>query len=986
MANASVSYDSELPDVDGQTIRCRFQGVTLAAREVKRVTLTGGSGCSSAMLSVPYLAVKADEVAFNIALKASGPAAALKLLARAQFDICDLDTKATLPILTGFMVQRHHVFYESGTFDQMNVNILDDKWPLTKYRISGRYEYDPDSGAHYYNSGGRCVFNQNGFRSLFDTKFGPRFSARDNSGYNANYGGETSQEPAPGYATKTPRTWRPVDVARYHFDTKFAARLAVVPKSQYFMGDQQIGKYIVVPRGLENILTDRPLRDVNHDGMSVLDALVDTFRRSGSFDLAVRATGAFVSELQIIDCNPNHHFPIYLPGYTVNTVAAAMGARNLVKAGSLVEDVSERYPAVNLMGDNPAVEFMASTDNTGTGAGLLQYDWSWDEESKYKQYIESNDDRGGVIRSSERFDGANRQYDRVYCAYKIKDGADIFANTKYAGVRIGGKNPVLMATQLTAWNSEQSPAGWQPKQIIVEAKMTPAEFAAAQLQHPTIPDLSPWVPCGIFDGLQLTPDGKTILLPGLRARGPATDSTWYTKPGKNGESQTDSYGYAMRPREMRLNVAVEGDFPAFCLNATDPNIVAHRFDGAAPKFTLQMRSGPLAFVDWERTANSRPVGEGGISQRVSIFTDKAQAGNELFSDFSGPPGNPDPTSRAARMTAAKINDVNRVLLHGNLDFIGLNGVIVPGYPVQLAGDVMDGITGIIKAVTYDVDTQTTQAVFGSHDVSTLFELKGGAMPQGSGGASITSAPPPTKTDDKYSDPKTPSSPGDSYKQDTSKMDDYEKADAARNAPTAASPAAAAAAQSPSSAAAGATTGDGNPSDKRAGGAGRIADAKAARADAKEKHDARHPGIGEDGLGFGRPNHGSISDGRGGAQKSDIMHSMFGKPNSGSISNGRGGPQKSNIMDSMFGKASSGSATAGAKGQGHREWDTDKTAGKQAGAQQPKPAAPPPKPPPPPPKAPAAPAKAAPAQQQNLSIPDSKPSAPRQRAARPPEDE
>lgn len=905
MANAAIVAGSGAEDDMWQTLRVSFftgyGGRALAAREVKSLTVSTGPAASSCFLSIPFLEPLADETAFNIALQAGGPQNAIKLLTRAQVSIFGGDGQTSSPKLAGWILNRHHIFWDGKVFDQLNAEIMDDLWLLSKFKLFGRHEYDPDSGKHYFNAGAKLIFNKYGFKDMIPTDRGPRFTPTENFGFNGDFSHEVYDDPAYGTTgSGIGTTWTPADVLQYIFDTMFVSRNVVLSGPARDFGNLQIPRFVNVPAHIERDLPDRPIRDVNYDGMTVLDAIHDILGRCGAYTFGVRPVGNFFNEVVIYNMNPASFKTIYLPGYDVDTVAAAMNAGDLIKYADIIEDVAPIHQQVNLHGDNPAVEVFASTDATGTGAGLLQRDWTIFEEALYKIYIESKDAGGGKKESQTRFAGANRQWLRVYNAYKVTDWKDIFKGTKYDGSPIAARNGVIYATQLTASNTGNKPSGWQPLPIIVEYKMFANEFKDYKA---TQDGLSPenrdaiqthWRPAFAFDRLSLSPDGKTLYLEGLRDAG----QTWGVEQPTaaqiaDGAELLPAYGTHMKPREIRLNIAVEHDTPANSLDKTDPNKIAGRLAPSAPQLTLQMRSGNLAFVDWLRRNDARPVGEAYMDQNLFLsgFPQRCTAGNELYSDFKGAPGKPDASSRAARMTTAKIAEQNRIHLKGKIVFKGLNPAVVPGLAVQIGGDVMDGLQGVFRAVTYEAELQETHAYFDSPDISPLFELRAPAMPAKVGVSAAVKTPEKTKKDDTYETGKStiPKKPGGD-----SGYDDNPSGLAGKD---------------------------------RVGapGAGAAVDAEH-HGRVKGAHDRNQwgkrddPGGNDMSLFGGRPSSGSINgktditDAFAGKPssgsingKTDITDSFAGKPNSGSI-NG-----KTNIADSLAGKPNSGSSNINASG-------------------------------------------------------------------------
>ena len=893
MGNSKLIAAASNVDQTPQTLRVAFKtasgGTNIPVRFVPSLTLTTGPTAATAFFAVPCKQFATDEQAFAIALKQSGPASAIKLLSRAEVSIAQ--GRAQVACFCGYVLQRQHVIKKGKTFDVMTGGVLDDRWVLTKFKIFGRVIYDPSNQSTYFDSSAETIFNEHGFGNCLDTPEGPRFAPSFRYGSSSTYSSDGSDEPSPGAATSVARSWRDVDVARYINDIYF---LGYCPSPQVDLGNLFVPNCITIADNAWNVFSSqRPIKDLNYTDSTYLEALQDIGRRAGNFDVMVTAVGNFSSQLTWVNMNPvrTSATTLFIPGYTSTSLSDAMNASDLIKGGSITEDVSSWYGGVNIMGDPPAVEQFHSMWS-GTGALMLEQAWTTADEQLFKQYCVGNG-QGGAQYSDERFAGACLMYPKVYRSYRVSKRADIFKDTKWAGMKIGGLFPKLLPTQLTAENLGQNPSGFQPRPIVVERKMGIDEYKRYQhdisVATPPLPDLGPWVPCFRFDALTLSPDGTEVELEGLRQTG----ATWYTLVNYStdpGAPSWPSHSFYDRPAQMRLNLAAQADWPTTGRLDGDPNNVMSQLDGGAPPFVLQIKAGRMAYVDWERTVNSRPVGEGRIDNALAIFTTKATAGDELFSDRPGSALNPDATGRIMRHAAARLIEVNRITLSGELVFKGLNIAIRPSLSAQILGDDTIPLFGVIKTVTFDSTTQETYANFGNNETVSLSDSRGAAQTSlsGSTGAiAAPSTPPPAdynygdKGDDSWnsspsSPPAQPSSPPTSTQTDT---------------PSANSPIATPAENQKAMADAQAKTA---PPDQPKKELTPVQDQRQQKGMDKAALHKEHRAQVDQDKATQRLGQGTMNGSH------DIMHAMFGKPSSGSI-NG-----KTDISNAMFGKPSSGS--------------------------------------------------------------------------------
>jgi hypothetical protein len=758
MSNAVVSPSVTGVDETPSALRVSFQQAglqkALPSRFVPQLTLVTGPGAAGAMFAVPCKELIADEMAFQIAMKADGPAAAIRLLSRAQVDIAT--GRNAQPLFCGCVVKHIHHIMQGRTFDALTSMILDDRWVLSKFKAFGRMEYDPDAGTasggtyHYFHSAAETIFNHMGFGDCLDTPYGPRFAPSSWFGRSSSFNREVFQEPAPGKATHTPRKWRAQDIAQYWKDFWFPERAAVRPAMPPIdLGLITVPDYITIPKNFTTQFRNpRALVDVDHTDLTALECFQDLARRAGSYDINIKAVGNFRSELQFVDMNPARGTGTvyYLPGYpAATTLNEAMTKPTLIKAGAIIEDATGWYADVALHGDRRAIEQMMSTWFDGTGALLLEPAWSAADEKEYTDYIDSSGP-GTPAGSGARFTAANNIWPEVFCAFRQRSGAPIFGASKLANFKNRVKYASFLPTQLTAKNKGNSPQGWEPLPIIFEAHMSKREIDELD------PGVSAWFPTAV-GVVEFSPDYKVVRFPTMRDLG----TTWYSELNPHADDDPPGeiwpvYGFPMRKRGVRINAAIQSDYPVLARSTGDPNRTAFRLAPDVPKYTCRVLSRGLVYVDWGRKVSSRPLGEGRIDLDKAIFdlgSNRAAAGTELYSDLPGSVNAPNATGRMQQHANLKLEDANRIVIGGELVFKGLNPMLLPGLAARIEGDNTIEMWGVNQAVTFDQTTQETIVSFGSHEAGGSMASRPSApissMMSGGGGGSPTAGTSTTTT-------------------------------------------------------------------------------------------------------------------------------------------------------------------------------------------------------------------------------------------------
>ncbi|HEY3325122.1 MAG TPA: hypothetical protein VGP72_32005 [Planctomycetota bacterium] len=416
---------------------------------------------------------------------------------------------------------------------------------------------------------------------------------------------------------------------------------------------------------------------------------------------------------------------------------------------------------------------------------------------------------------------------KVFASYRTKTSANLWATTKLANMRQSARHARFKPFQLTGGNDSNTgdnPGNWQHKEIPVEYRLdwytiwsniasaeadlvaakeyaketadaakadpTPENKAAAAVAAATVNRLLnmetyTWAAAQWYANLTLNVSNEVIMADALRLQ----EQSWYAnKPYKwvtddngNGHYEVDVdtaiaitgdseaqpsnnyYGPFLAPRQIRLNAAVEADWPLVGRNKEDPNGAAPLINPGAPKFTYLQAAQPGDYVEYLRPEGSRPNGAAQIPKNFAIFSPNAATGQELFSDDK-PQARFGGLSRLQSHAQAKQRHVNRVGYSGNVIIARYCAAMEPGLAVEIRS--VNGIqtTAVVDSVTLDsMDIQKTIVGFGEPDDAVIYDHPAGGIST-SGGVSMSV--PVSSTTEQPKTPKQPDSPSTGQEQPT----------------------------------------------------------------------------------------------------------------------------------------------------------------------------------------------------------------------------
>lgn len=910
-------------------------------RFCSRAVLVSGMNPSYAFVGVPFKEFPVDEVAMNIALKQGGPAGSILL--RTRCSIAFNQNGRTVNLMNGNLLKYGHNFGNSE--DSVVGEIYDDRWILGKITTFGRYVWDPEANLCYYDAASPLVFNKMGYPDLLDHPiYGPVFAPSFKFGWRTD-SYEQSAEASPGNATSSTRSWPVADVFLYlrNFYGNQSFR-GFFRNSQLDYGTTTLPSFIQWDKSAGVFDgSQRTLKDVSIQNESLLTALQALARKAGAIDLYMKPLPNMMSSIAFLQMNPktNTGTRLFFPDYAGGSISDFMNAGDILHSGYVGESVINQFDDTCICGDPATVERFCTTQAEDTfsvnGLPTLEPADSNDFDL-FQQYIIRNQ---GLVNGNaqEAFESASLIWPDALCSFRIGRGAPVFSDTKWSDHTLGCRFPRMKPAQLTAYNNgDVNPRNFQPREIVVEYRMTPNEIKLHQ-NDPTW-DKIEWAPAIRYDNLALNPDSTILYVSALRDG----KQTWRSEgiievvDGVNVEKFPADYkgeydGNFIKRRDIRLNVAIESDWLITGRDTTDPNRTATRINGSAPKFTWLTVSQPLDYVDYTRK-NSRPNGDAQIKEpwKTENYPDKATLGNELFSDIS--------SGRLGDHATLRQADVNRIDYSGEVFIQQMNPSLIPGLPVNIEGNNNIPVFAVIKCSIFDANEQGVGIQFGPPDSKEIYDMpgkySGGSAPLG--GGSFSKKPTKSGGGGGYKTPGYDEDTGGKSNTQTTtttggksntQTDDYRDnptglggSDVARQQKTTGSdektqrgPTQTTSDEkkfSQPGSETSYTTGDKAQAQKQ-GNAAKGEAQKGARREDKAKRDARNPDAGFGGAFLGKPNSGSMSYG-GGPQQSDISGAFLGKPNSGTV-NGR-----SDITNAFNGKANSGSMTPGGPGGSHREWN------------------------------------------------------------------
>lgn len=691
-------------DVVAGRLAIDFQGKYTAARNCSLCVLNAGESPSYAVIGSPmadYGPGAYDELAPSVALQSTGPAG---ILLRTRAKIVCLEGGYSATLMNGWVVSHSHEIGE----DSLITQVYDDRWTLSKYTIGGRMVYDPQIGRHYWDLCNPTIFNEMGFPNCIDSPFGPRFAPCHRFGFKNDMNSsqstiETFVEPEPGYATEAARSWTCADAVRYLRDVYSPSNGAVRPPLPVYIGNWNLPDSIIWSETLGNIFgSDRTLKSFNIQNLSLLRGLCAILRKAGAYDLYVEPAQDYKGTLRILEMNPKDFTgaKLYTAGFAAEHVGSCMNDGSVVKSGMVTESFVDGFDEAVIAGDGPVVERMVSTHDEGVGASKLENAWSEEDESAFKQYVDRYGDGTPKLGTQNSFEQACKIWPLVYCAYRIPLGADIWGDTKWAGMSNGGR-PRIKPAQLTGYQQDASnPRNWQPREIVVEY----LKQYATEDETDVSPDPDEWFEAARFDNLTLTADSTIAIVSALREPTPA--QTWYSTI--TGTDDSTYRGSRMHARPVRIQMALEADWPITGVKGTgggpeeDPNRIYARVNDEI-RWTYTVFAEPMDYVEYLRHTDSRPVGQAkiekiGDSESQTTFEARMSTNNELFTDR-----NDEETGRLPRHADLRNKDVKRVAVHASLNIEPIAIGMKPGLNISLDGGGGLPIAGVVKSVTFRAD-------------------------------------------------------------------------------------------------------------------------------------------------------------------------------------------------------------------------------------------------------------------------------------------
>ncbi|HYG77020.1 MAG TPA: hypothetical protein VEK08_18585 [Planctomycetota bacterium] len=480
------------------------------------------------------------------------------------------------------------------------------------------------------------------------------------------------------------------------------------------------------------------MRDFDITGMSLLDAFQSICRKAGSYDIGVDYQDNGVSELKIIDesAKANTGYRLVTPDYA-SGIGECVNSVSVIKSGHVRESFINGFDSTAIIGDAPAVEVfvtMPAEVTNGFPVGL-EAAWSDEDEIAFRNYVArygtSYDGNQTSLRGTQySFAAACKKWPLVYCAYRIKGSFNPFEGTKWNGYKNGGY-PRIKPFQLTGYQQNQSnPRNWCPREIAVEYCMQNSDAVDPSGLNNVPAAYNPnnvWREAARYDNLTLSADGTMVFLTGLRDTTNADGAqSWVSQrtgrdDGNGNWSQEENNAYrgdTLRKRPLRMQLAIEGDWPIVALagrggtKASDPNRIYDRVQNG-PKFCWQVVAPPGDYVEYLRHEKSRPIGQGPISSindfRSNIaFPTKCVEGDELFTDRVN-----NETGRQPEHAKARLQDVKRVEVSAQLEIQALAPCHKPGITYTLEGPNTIPVYGVARTVILrsnpqsDLQGQTT---------------------------------------------------------------------------------------------------------------------------------------------------------------------------------------------------------------------------------------------------------------------------------------
>jgi len=654
-----------------------------AIRHVSQCVLVAGEQPSYALVALA-MADPWDELAPAVALCSDGPCDIIKPRTRARINWCRPGANATIPVMTGTLVQYRHDLTQDCAIGE----VFDDKFLMSKITLLGAWTRNPEQdvtdssgvttqGKAFFDAGRPCIFNQFGQPDCIeDAEGNVLFAPSYRYGYTTSEGAETFEEPPPGsvLALTKARSWRCQDIMRYLWQYCSNEGVKSFP-APYNYGKSRLPKVIHWAKNLgsDRIGWDRVPRHFVAENKTLLKASSDLCRKAGAYDLLMSPVNDWDSQLGIANMNPHGSrgdVYLYTPKALGMDVARCMATDGAVMGGQVSESIINYSDEVVILGDPPAMETMAtSASGDVTMQVILEPAWSTQEQDAFNAYLAAH-------HSSFFYDRARETWPLVFAAYRIKYPIATWDGTIWEVIP-SNSHPRILETLLSSYGGTNggNPGNWQRREIYVE--YTPISAGTGG-----------WAVATKSDSLALSPDSRTLFLPGM-----ATAAKLQTCHPADALKPFE----AMLPNMIRLTLAFEGEQRNTQYGIGDPNNASERIeayddDYAWSHVVVAEKGDYVAYL----RKGSHPCGYAQIPEpwQSINFPDADAPGLGLFQD----------NARQYAHAMARLADVRRIEYGGQVILGRLwNGLRV-GDPVIVEGN---GITpkGIIKSITLDGSNQ-----------------------------------------------------------------------------------------------------------------------------------------------------------------------------------------------------------------------------------------------------------------------------------------
>src|SRR5579862_8079523 len=405
---AQVANTGIAKDVLGAQAIIAFQDDPYEGEEFSGADVRWGTSCtqvsgdqiSYAHCTIPIKTLW-DEQGPAVALLQDGPAGTIKLRTRAEFRMKTATRAAVL--LCGWLTQHKH----DTSIDSLESAIFEDKWLFTKYTCFGRMVYDPHTLKHYWINK-PLIFNYFGYPDCLDTPYGPRFAPSFRFGYSQQFDQEDFAPPPIGYAILKSRPWTARDIVLYLRDWNYIAEGVNRPNIPIDVGNLDLPNGISWPKQAGEVLgTLRTIQHFDSNNTSLLDALTQTAKKVGAYEVYFTPKGNFVSEVGFVSmyAKSNTGTTLYMPTYGNPSLETVIDSANIIKYAKIIENDSNAFEQTRIIGDRPAVERFMSTNffnplpnGTSNGIvdgipgceGFLVPAWTPADEQAWKDYIQNH--------------------------------------------------------------------------------------------------------------------------------------------------------------------------------------------------------------------------------------------------------------------------------------------------------------------------------------------------------------------------------------------------------------------------------------------------------------------------------------------------------------------------------------------------------------------------------------------------------------------